>query len=287
MTTISAVVPAHNEEATIVQCLERLLRQDRTLDEIIVVDNASTDRTRELVQQLADRHPEIRLLTEDRKGIFAARRAGFDAATSEIIARTDADTFVAPTWAEGIEEVLGEDADRRYSGATGPTVYWGGGPAGAFFTRLTQRGKLTEVGGVVPSMAGLNTALRAEVWLAIRDSLIDRVDIWEDADLSMSMRDLGHTVFFHPKIRVATSLRQIRHSPWSNRSYLLGGIRTAKARGDKRLVLMMYAEFPIRLAFTTLQWIIFRPWSEENQNWRFHRLFTRLERQRPLITDLP
>ena len=83
---VSVVVPARNEELMIGLCLHSLLNQEVMPDEIIMVDNASDDRTVEI----AERFEGIRIIQEARKGIVFARNAGFDAATGEIIARCDA-----------------------------------------------------------------------------------------------------------------------------------------------------------------------------------------------------
>ena len=84
---ISIVVPVHNEERLIEGCLRALLALDYPRDryEIIVVDNNSTDRSREIVE----RFPEVKLLSEKQQGDFAARNRGLSEAKGEIIAFTD------------------------------------------------------------------------------------------------------------------------------------------------------------------------------------------------------
>ncbi len=59
--TVSAIVPARNEEATIAQCVESLAQQPE-IAEIIVVNDQSIDRTAEIVQELMRKHPQLRLL---------------------------------------------------------------------------------------------------------------------------------------------------------------------------------------------------------------------------------
>src|SRR5512143_450892 len=63
-TTVTAVVPSLNEARRIGPCLEGLARQGAPLLEVLVVDSASTDGTRELVEQYAARDPRIRLVTD-------------------------------------------------------------------------------------------------------------------------------------------------------------------------------------------------------------------------------
>lgn len=94
---LSFVIPAYNEEALLRPCVHSIVAQlaQEGLDaEIIVVDNASTDRTREVAASLAG----VRVVDEPHKGLVRARQAGFLAATGELIANIDADTRLTPGW---------------------------------------------------------------------------------------------------------------------------------------------------------------------------------------------
>jgi glycosyltransferase involved in cell wall biosynthesis len=91
---ISIHMPAYNAEATIASALKSLLRQrDAGEFDIIVVDDGSTDRTRDLVGSLAARAPEIRLIGIDHGGISRARNAGLRAMTpdTDLVGFLDAD----------------------------------------------------------------------------------------------------------------------------------------------------------------------------------------------------
>lgn len=103
---LSVVIPAYNEEASIGRCLEALMRQTtREPFEVIVVDNASTDRTAEVAQHFAGKL-NLRVLREPKKGRGAARAAGFRAAKGEIIFSTDADAEPPPQWLEIFAQYL-------------------------------------------------------------------------------------------------------------------------------------------------------------------------------------
>jgi len=98
-TTLSVVVPAYNEERSLVRCVERVLAiaGDGLTLEIIVVDDASTDRTRRLAEDLSRRHPEVRVLRHDtNQGKGAALQTGFRMATGEFVAIQDADLEYDP-----------------------------------------------------------------------------------------------------------------------------------------------------------------------------------------------
>lgn len=96
---ISVIVCAWNEAATIGPCLASLLAQRRPPDQIIVVDNASTDGTGDR----AAAFPGVQVVREPRKGLTRAREAGRLAATGDIIACLDADCRAPDDWLVRIE----------------------------------------------------------------------------------------------------------------------------------------------------------------------------------------
>src|SRR5438128_10344551 len=63
--TVSAIIPARNEEAVIATCIESLARQPE-ICAIVVVDDQSTDGTASVVRNLIGKYPHLRLLQTDR-----------------------------------------------------------------------------------------------------------------------------------------------------------------------------------------------------------------------------
>jgi glycosyltransferase involved in cell wall biosynthesis len=106
---LSFVVPAYNEEAYLPACLDSILAQTRTLPagltEIIVVNNASTDRTREVALS----YPGVIVVDETRKGLTFARQAGFAASSGELIANVDSDSRLTPGWVDRVLSAFAED----------------------------------------------------------------------------------------------------------------------------------------------------------------------------------
>lgn len=99
MTTLSVIIPAYNERATIRDVVRRVKKADALglKKEIIVVDDASQDGTREIIQELTRTDPAIRaLFHEHNRGVGAAWRDGIAASTGDIIIRQDADTEYQP-----------------------------------------------------------------------------------------------------------------------------------------------------------------------------------------------
>ena len=105
MTRISVIVCAHNEAAYLPACLHSLLAQTRRPDEIIVVNNASTDQTGAVAAQI----PYVRVVDEPRKGLVVARETGRRAATGTILVYVDADCRAPLTWLARIERRFDRD----------------------------------------------------------------------------------------------------------------------------------------------------------------------------------
>jgi len=102
---ISVIVCAHNEAQYLPACLHSLLAQSRIPDEILVINNASTDSTR----AVADAIPHVRVVDEPRKGLVVARETGRLIATGDILVYLDADCRAPLTWLERIERRFAAD----------------------------------------------------------------------------------------------------------------------------------------------------------------------------------
>src|SRR5471030_913488 len=97
--TIAVIVCAYNEARYLPACIHSLLSQTRSPDDIIVVNNASTDET----AAVARRVPGIRVLDEPTRGLVVARETGRRATEADIVAYVDADCRVPLQWLERIE----------------------------------------------------------------------------------------------------------------------------------------------------------------------------------------
>lgn len=90
---VSVVVPVRNAENTIELCLRSLMKQSYAKTEVIVVDNMSTDKTKEKIT----RYPVI-LLEEKKINSYAARNTGIREASGEVIAFIDSDCVATSDW---------------------------------------------------------------------------------------------------------------------------------------------------------------------------------------------
>ena len=98
--TVSVVIPVRNRPELIVRCLDSVRAQSHRPIHLIVVDNASTDNTAEVVARYFESHPEpgIRytLLREEKPGACAARNRGLSAVTSRMVYFFDSDDTMHP-----------------------------------------------------------------------------------------------------------------------------------------------------------------------------------------------
>ena len=93
MSSISIVIPARNAEATLAATLDSVAGQSGVEVEVIVVDDGSTDRTREIA---AGHSIRAKVVSSPRPGVSAARNAGFAASTGWAVVFLDADDLLKP-----------------------------------------------------------------------------------------------------------------------------------------------------------------------------------------------
>src|SRR5690554_7504849 len=105
---ISVIVPAHNEDKYISQCLESLSTQDypKSLYEIIVVDNNSADKTSEIAANF-----NVKILQQSTGPVGAVRNAGASLAKGGLLAFIDADCVAPKDWLSiGTRALLASDS---------------------------------------------------------------------------------------------------------------------------------------------------------------------------------
>jgi cellulose synthase/poly-beta-1,6-N-acetylglucosamine synthase-like glycosyltransferase len=123
--TVTVAIVAHDEAAQITDRIGDVIDQDRggrLIPEILVGSDGSTDRTDELVADISRREPRVRLLPLPRGGTTPTQHAMFEAATSDVVLMTDAETRFAPGCVAAIAEAF---RDPRVGCATGRLEWFG------------------------------------------------------------------------------------------------------------------------------------------------------------------
>lgn len=201
--TITVVVPSLNDASFLANCLDALARQTRPADEIVVVDNGSSDDTRAVAEARG-----ARVVDEPVRGIWPATARGFDEARGEILARLDADSVPAPDWLAEVERrMLAPD---RPTIVTGGGVFYGGNAGLRWIARYIYiGGYFTVIGAVLghSPVFGSNYALRADAWAVLREVVHrDRADVHDDLDLAWRLQP-GMTVARDRALVVGVSAR--------------------------------------------------------------------------------
>lgn len=199
----SVIVPSLNDAEMLEQCLTALDRQTVLADEVIVVDNGSTDNTVEV----ALRHG-ARVVTEPRRGIPQATAAGFDAADGQLLLRLDADSIPPEDWVARVVRAFETDPD--LDALSGPGRFYGRNRFVHWIAEHCYLGLYPAILGRLfghEVLFGSNLALRAAVWPRLRTRIhIDRSDVHDDLDLTINLEP-GMGVRFDERLVVGVSAR--------------------------------------------------------------------------------
>ncbi len=238
--TVSIVIPAYNEERTIRACVVAAIEQTEPADEIIVVDNRSTDGTRDVVRQLQQEYPDAPLVLmsqDEEQGLIPTRNHGLDRALGEVLGRIDADTVLEPDWVAQVRRIF---RDPTIDAATGPMMYYDmplrrwGHRADDAMRRAVHR-----LARDFHYIFGSNMALRASAWRAIRPHICrDEADeMHEDIDISLHLHQRGHRAVYRSGMVAGMSARRLDDNPRDYYSYVMRWERTYDAHGIRDMSL--------------------------------------------------
>lgn len=203
---VSVVVPARDDAVHLARCLRLLAAQTRPPDEVVVVDNASSDSTAEVARAAG-----ARVVLESVRGIPPAAATGYDAARGDVVVRCDADSVPGPEWIAGLLAALGSRPD--VVAVAGPGRFHGLPPGlGRLLSALYIGLYLLTTSAALahPPLFGTNMAMRRSWWLEVRDG-VHRHDpeLHDDFDLSFRLAP-GHRILFLPRPSVGMSPRALR-----------------------------------------------------------------------------
>lgn len=198
---ISIVIPAHNEEKDIRNCLRSIKNQTYSPIEIIVADNASTDRTAAIA-----REEGAVVVYEAMPGVCAARQAGTEKAQGSIVVSTDADTIFHKDWIERIAETFASDPKIVAVGGSfvldAKAPWWGN----FIFTNIVfgiQKAKY-KLNASVMNLFGSNTAFKKDQFEGYDTSLNQGGD---EIVVLRQLRRKGKIVFLFDNAVITSSRR--------------------------------------------------------------------------------
>jgi glycosyltransferase involved in cell wall biosynthesis len=207
---VSVIIPAFNEEKHITAALSSLSTQTKEPDEIIVVDNNSTDKTAEMSRSF---DPRIKVISEPNKGTMWACERGRKESHGDIIIRMDADCTPESRWIEkGLKHFL---TDSNVVVVSGPYDYTDAGPFFRFTSFNTQKYffwivnnvlQLFRAGGVT---LGGNTFMKAEALERAGGFNTNLTFYGDDTDVPKRLSRFGKCIF-DPNLVSATSVRRYK-----------------------------------------------------------------------------
>jgi glycosyltransferase involved in cell wall biosynthesis len=210
---VSVIVPAYNAGATLDHCLAALRAQSRPPDEIIVVDDGSTDDTPEVA-----RCHGARVIRQANAGPAAARNAGAREARGDLLLFTDADCAPAPDW---VERLVAPFADSAVAGAKGVYQTTQMEPV-ARFVQIEYEDKYDRMRGQerIDFVDTYAAAYRRDLFLQAGgfDTAFPTASV-EDQEVSFRLAQAGHWLVFVPDARVAhihdrTVAEYVRRKYW-------------------------------------------------------------------------
>lgn len=205
--TLTLVIPVYNEQDHLESCLSAIARQTVAPEEVIVVDNNSTDKSREIAKQF----PFVRLLRESKQGVLFAKNTGFNSARGEIIGRIDADSILPPRWVESVKNFM---AKNDYAALTGPVNYYDMPlPETNYHLDHWMRSSIYNWSPKSPFLFGSNMAIRASVWRQTKPKLCADTYMHEDLDLAVHLYQAGHKILYTKQLLAGASGRRYNDSP--------------------------------------------------------------------------
>jgi glycosyltransferase involved in cell wall biosynthesis len=197
---ISVVIPTYNEEENIAQCLVSLRHQTvpRSEYEIVVVDGGSKDTTREIAKKYADM-----VFVQTSRKVGGARNDGILAAHGDIVATTDADCIIPPTWIETIKKGFADNNVVQIYGPVYPIEESIKNSISLFGANMFSRlGYYTRI---FYYTLGCNTAFKKDVF--IRAGMYLCIDAGDDLEIALRMKTYGK-VQFDGAMKVGFSMRR-------------------------------------------------------------------------------
>lgn len=194
----SIIIPTYNAERTIERCLRSLVNLDFDDEEyeVIVVDNNSTDSTKDIVDKFK---PRVLYITETRQGRSFARNAGAQKASGVFLAFIDADVFIEKDWLKNLINKVDHDSIGGGSGAVVPSNVDGRKGINMYRFRHLRRatdGTFNILNLIVDESPMINSAacLYKKEAFEFVDGFDERLERHEDIDLSRRVLYAGYNL---------------------------------------------------------------------------------------------
>ncbi|MEO1944385.1 MAG: glycosyltransferase [Candidatus Thioglobus sp.] len=92
--TLTVVLPVYNVSSWLEECLDSIFKQTRLADQIIAINDGSTDSSAEILEEYALKYPQLKIITQENGGLSVARNSGLKYATGDYVIFIDSDDFI-------------------------------------------------------------------------------------------------------------------------------------------------------------------------------------------------
>ena len=106
---ISIIIPVYNVEKYLRQCLDSVVNQTCNNFEVICVNDGSTDKSFEILQEYEKKHSNFRIYTQENKGLGTTRNVGVGYATGDYLYFLDSDDYMELTLIEEVTKIITEN----------------------------------------------------------------------------------------------------------------------------------------------------------------------------------
>ncbi|MBI4446797.1 MAG: glycosyltransferase family 2 protein [Acidobacteria bacterium] len=259
--TVSLIVVNYNGKDFIAECLDSILRQSRPPEEVIVVDNASSDNSRHLVQS----YREVKLIALGRNvGYPAACNQGIDASQGNLVAVLNNDIVLDPRWLEHLIAAVASPWDfwaSRIVFSSDPSRIDSAGDGMAVIGSAFKIGHRQPASRYLESKEVFGCCAAAALY---RRSVLEDLGgfdpdfflVYEDADLNMRARLRGFRCLYVPEALV---LHRVNSSigTFSN-SYVYHGHRNSEVVFWKNMPASLLLRYlPERILFNLISFVYF------------------------------
>jgi cellulose synthase/poly-beta-1,6-N-acetylglucosamine synthase-like glycosyltransferase/peptidoglycan/xylan/chitin deacetylase (PgdA/CDA1 family) len=197
--SVSALIAAYNEEAVIDRTIRRLLASTCPIAEVVVVDDGSTDGTADIVAEVAESEPRVRLVRQANAGKWSALNNGLAQVTGEIVVTLDADTVFHPDTVTHLVRPFAREGTENLAAVAGTIRV--GNRRRNLLTRWQALEYLTQIGveraaqdvlGAIMVVPGACAAWRRSAVLAVGG--YSEATLAEDADLTLALQEAGYRI---------------------------------------------------------------------------------------------
>lgn len=211
----SVVIPVFNRKNALPLCLDSVLRQLADEQEVIVVDDGSTDGTTDILKRYSNDSRVKVIFLDKNHGPAYARNRGIEHSRGAYIALIDSDCIAQPGWIENIVGPL-----REYPAvmiAAGKTL---DAPATTYWERVNKGGDFIQrKSGFAKRAVSCNMALRRDFWARHPFNEDIPVAAAEERELCLICFKEGHKIFYNSLAEVLHSRRSTLRATWRQMFY--------------------------------------------------------------------